>query len=622
MNNDIVYKYEPLWGEWKVEKLIGEGSIGKVYKISRDLYGKKHYSAVKVIKIPTKEQYESYIDSIEKNLNYDDKEFFEEIVKDIINEINFLYELKAHSNIIGYEDHMIKEEKDSWHIFIRMEYADNLKVYLKNKLLDNRDILRLGIDISNALILCHKKNILHRDIKEENIFISKTDNIFKLGDFSVSKELGKDTLAKTKVGTMNYMPPEIIKGEDYNKNVDIYCLGIVLYKLFNKGRLPYLPEFPKKINITDLEKAYLARVSNDYMKAPSEANEKIAKVILKACTYDKHKRYQTAEDLKKDLEICYENLENNNSKNILESDFVDNCVENNTETLNKTVDIFSSSLNNVEDNIVKKNTSFKTKLLVSSMLAVIFILSSLLIINSNIFGSDKKIKSSFTNNNETENDDKNSIKPLTSPTSTKKIEKTTKSTTPDATIVPTNESKATEIIKTQEVKTEEPQQNSIKTTGVNLLANSGAEKSDIVWESRSDLIEGNSKGVMEITGTTSYSGNKCFKVTKTNLEGANYFIQNVSIKKDATYLYSFYCKTDNIKTDQYGAIGAIGGELEENYKSKLNKTIGTNNWTYKYIVFELIENAGSNKIDAYLGVREATGTAYFDEVKLEEIVVE
>ncbi|MEN8905745.1 MAG: hypothetical protein ABF289_07295, partial [Clostridiales bacterium] len=61
--SDIVYNYEPLWGEWKIDGLIGEGSIGKVYKLSKELFGKKYYSAVKVITVPTKEQYENYVNT-------------------------------------------------------------------------------------------------------------------------------------------------------------------------------------------------------------------------------------------------------------------------------------------------------------------------------------------------------------------------------------------------------------------------------------------------------------------------------------------------------------------------------------------------------------------------------
>ncbi|MEN8905156.1 MAG: protein kinase [Clostridiales bacterium] len=411
MNNEIICKYEPLWGEWKVDKLIGEGSIGKVYKLSKDLYGKKYYSAVKLITIPTKDQYENYINFIGNEDSIDD--YFKKIVKSVTNEIELLYSLKGHSNIISYEDNMIKKENGTWYIFIRMEYAKDLKTYIKDNKLDNKEKIKIAIDICNALIMCHEKDIIHRDIKEANIFVSNTTGMFKLGDFSISKEVSNKTSANTRVGTMNYMPPEIVKGENYTKNVDIYCLGIVLYKLFNNGRLPFVPVDTKNINLEDIEGAYIKRINSEYLEKPCGANDDISNIILKACAKNTKNRYQSATDLKNDLEIYHKSLLNN--------DFSDDLTENILSSTKKidddssTIDIFS--LKNVNDTQKSdnKNRKLNFKIIVPSMaIFILIIICSTLFIKGNSYFEDKVVGEKNKKSNESKvlkNDKSNYVTP-------------------------------------------------------------------------------------------------------------------------------------------------------------------------------------------------------------------
>lgn len=85
---------------------------------------------------------------------------------------------------------------------------------------------------------CQCQNIIHRDIKPENIFVSRFGE-FKLGDFGIARELDRSMSGLSKKGTFSYMAPEMYKGEEYDARVDIYSLGIVLYKLCNHNRLPF-----------------------------------------------------------------------------------------------------------------------------------------------------------------------------------------------------------------------------------------------------------------------------------------------------------------------------------------------------------------------------------------------
>ena len=82
----------------------------------------------------------------------------------------------------------------------------------------------------------HKHDILHRDLKPGNCFLTKS-NIIKIGDFGAAKKiLSPYTSLDTRIGTPSYMAPEIMFGENYSKNVDIWSLGITLYELLTLER--------------------------------------------------------------------------------------------------------------------------------------------------------------------------------------------------------------------------------------------------------------------------------------------------------------------------------------------------------------------------------------------------
>ena len=152
-----------------------------------------------------------------------------------------------------------------------------------------------------ALIYCHKLNIIHRDVKPENIFVSRFGD-FKLGDFGIAREQIHTMSNMSKKGTYSYMAPEIYKGEKYDSSVDIYSLGIVLYKLMNQNRLPFLSLDKQLITYRDKESALARRMAGEKIPAPSKASAAFARIILKACAYRPEKRYHDPEEMLQDLE--------------------------------------------------------------------------------------------------------------------------------------------------------------------------------------------------------------------------------------------------------------------------------------------------------------------------------
>ncbi len=305
---DINYykKYEPFFGSWYIKKEIGCGSYGRVFEIiKKDSFGGDFSSALKIITIPPNEEEWGSLVLSEGFTEANVDTYYREMIKDYTKEFILMSELKGNSNIVSYEDHQVIEHEDGkgWDILIRMELLTPLYKYLENNAINEEDVVKLGKDICSALELCEKNNIIHRDIKPENIFISKSGD-FKLGDFGVARIADRTVGASTHVGTTDYMAPEIVLGgQKYDNRVDIYSLGLVMYRLLNGKRFPFLPPAPKPIHLNDRRAAFSKRVSGDLpLPAPAFASEKVAKVILKACAYRSEDRYYSAKSMRTALE--------------------------------------------------------------------------------------------------------------------------------------------------------------------------------------------------------------------------------------------------------------------------------------------------------------------------------
>lgn len=291
------------WREWELTDLIGAGSYGKVFKIRRTgINNFVEESALKVIRIPLDPS--DYHSAISEGMDDDSvSAYFESIVSELSNEFALMSRLKGNTNIVSFEDYEVFKIPDDfgWEIFIRMELLTPLTAYISQNTITVKDVALIGIDICKALELCEREQIIHRDIKPENIFVSAHGD-FKLGDFGIAKKLENTAVSMTKKGTPSYMAPEVYKGQPYTASVDMYSLGIVLYKLLNNNRNPFMPPYPERIRYNDREAAREKRLSGEPMPAPANAPEDLAKVILKACAYESADRFPDAESMRRALE--------------------------------------------------------------------------------------------------------------------------------------------------------------------------------------------------------------------------------------------------------------------------------------------------------------------------------
>ena len=215
-----------------------------------------------------------------------------------VQEVALMYDLKTCENIVGYLDYGFLEISDtdgiSYVLTIRMFKYKDLDSIAKSKVLSESDIIKIGMDVCNALEACERKGIMHRDIKPGNIFYAedKDKGKYLLADFGISRIVEKGDLAHTYQGTWQFAAPEQFDGltgrNGYDHRVDIYSLGLTLYYLANNQKFPSCNRYREEI-------------------APIEGvNPELNRILLKACALSASNRYPEASEMKTDLQILYQ----------------------------------------------------------------------------------------------------------------------------------------------------------------------------------------------------------------------------------------------------------------------------------------------------------------------------
>lgn len=262
------------------------------------------------------------------------------------NDDSFVYKFKLeaqaaaglnHPNIVSVYDVI---DEDNLH-YIVMEYVEGitLKEYIKNKkVLDIKEAVKIAIEIANGIKAAHDANLIHRDIKPQNIMVGKDFSI-KVSDFGIAKAVSENTISSIALASVHYMSPEQAKGSACDKRTDIYSLGIVMYEMIT-GRLPFEGDITVSIALAHLE---------EKMPKLSEINNKVSEEledIVNTCTRkNKERRYFDITDLIKDLE----KILTNNSYEV-------------TASLSYTKVISPKELNQINENRAKKEKRNVNKL--------------------------------------------------------------------------------------------------------------------------------------------------------------------------------------------------------------------------------------------------------------------
>ena len=298
----IEEELQSFWPGWHVVTRLGGGAYGDVYRIYRDNnMGIRTDSALKVIQVT-----DNHTNSTAPP-------------ESVLTEIRIMELLRGAPNIVTIEDCYYRKDPGGSglaRLFIRMELLQNFEDILRQSeetvrlgwdpqqaFMPVPEVCRLGIDICTALDYCEKYQIIHRDIKPANLFIDKFGN-YKVGDFGVSRQVDSLEAAHTMtgIGTISYMAPEIYMRRAYNHTVDIYALGLVLYRLLNYGRSPFVPDYPTALTVADVDSANYQRLNGAKIQKIRHIDKQLNKIILKACAYRPEARYQTAQEFRDALE--------------------------------------------------------------------------------------------------------------------------------------------------------------------------------------------------------------------------------------------------------------------------------------------------------------------------------
>ena len=331
-------KKEPFWQKWKITEngLLGEGSFGAVYQIQREDFQFVQEAALKVISIPKDEKENEVL--LEQGMSREEiQAYYYDIVKEIYEEISCMALLKGKSNIISYEDYDVLEREDSYGYFIliRMELATGLPEYLKEKDMQTKDILKLGLDLSQALLECQKHQIIHRDIKPANIFVS-ADGDYKLGDFGVAKIIRDYEMDLSVKGSYSYMAPEIYYGKHGDARSDLYSLGLVLYMVSNQERLPFLDSGKLAITYSEKQQALQQRMHGENPQLPQGVPKILGQVINRAIAFEPEQRYASVEEF-------YEALKTVEKELFGQKESLSGIRSTTCDPLEKTVELFSDS---------------------------------------------------------------------------------------------------------------------------------------------------------------------------------------------------------------------------------------------------------------------------------------
>ena len=292
-----------VWPEWHVAGRLGSGAFGDVFQIYRDNFGIRVDSALKVIQMSSTDS------TVILPMNKDDQERAKDDIPDPLrSEIQIMEALRGAPNIVTIEDFYFRREGLTCSLFVRMELLTSLQEILQgppgqHSLSSIPEIIKLGRDICKALIYCENKEIIHRDIKPENLFVDEFGE-YKVGDFGASKRMDTVHVARTMtgIGTLSYMAPEVFRGQSYNNTVDIYALGLVLYRLLNNGRMPFLPA-DGSYTMRDIDSANYKRLHGTPLPALTgktvggePVSDWLDTAVRKACAVDPADRYQTAKE--------------------------------------------------------------------------------------------------------------------------------------------------------------------------------------------------------------------------------------------------------------------------------------------------------------------------------------
>ena len=258
---------ELILGKYRLLEYLGSGSFSSVFRAREEMTNR-----IVAIKALTKDAYPP------GRMQY------------LFNEIKSMSKICGHPNIVSI--HTVEPGEDNYLAWIIMEYigGPSLHQLMQKRELALTEVLNIGLDISNGLKAAHAQNILHRDIKPQNILLTQEKEA-KIADFSIARIFSEKTeVAGTMTGTQRYMAPEQHYGA-YDYRADLYATGLILYEAAT-GHFPFSGE------ADEIDRKKAGGEVENLEKCP----EGFRNFLLKALHRDVTKRYQTAAEMHDELD--------------------------------------------------------------------------------------------------------------------------------------------------------------------------------------------------------------------------------------------------------------------------------------------------------------------------------
>lgn len=257
-------------GRYEVMSRIGTGGMADVYKaIDRKL---NRYVAIKVLKSEFRE----------------DATFVRKFQSEAQAAAGLL-----HPSIVNVYD--VGEDRGLYYIVMELVEGITLKEYIQKKgRLTPKEVISIAVQVCSAMEVAHSHNIIHRDIKPQNIMISKEGKV-KVTDFGIAKATSSNTISTNAMGSVHYTSPEQARGGYSDAKSDIYSLGISMYEMIT-GELPFDGDSTVSIALKHLQ---------EDITEPSEIVPDIPysleQIILKCTQKSPDRRYGDIAQLEKDL---------------------------------------------------------------------------------------------------------------------------------------------------------------------------------------------------------------------------------------------------------------------------------------------------------------------------------
>jgi serine/threonine-protein kinase len=261
-------------GRYEITELIGVGGMSNVYRAVDVLDGK--IVAVKILR----EEFQSN----------------EEFLRRFKNESKAISVL-SHPNIIKVYDVSFSERMPA----IVMEYVDGvtLKEYIEQQgVLSWKEAIYFAVQILRALQHAHDKGIVHRDVKPQNVMLL-SDGSLKIADFGIARFSRSETrtLTDRAIGSVHYIAPEQARGEHTDARADLYGVGVMLFEMLT-GKLPFEADSPVSVALKQIQLEAVRPTSIN-----PDIPEGLEEIIMKAMQKDIVRRYQSAAEMLKDIDL-------------------------------------------------------------------------------------------------------------------------------------------------------------------------------------------------------------------------------------------------------------------------------------------------------------------------------